>query len=462
MRRTGAIFLLLTGLLLAAWFPPQETVAPAAVVELARSSNLAAGSPGPRGEVASRRAEVRALWVVRHTLTSPQSIDQLIREAHENGYTDLIVQVRGRGDAYYRSTYDPRAAVLGGQPPDFDPLDLVIKAAHPVGLRVHAWINLFLVADLTSLPSSPRHLVHRHPEWLMVPRGMAKEQPQLSPQSPNFAEQLLAYSRRNREDLEGLFAAPAHPGLREWVVRLALELVRRYEVDGLHLDYVRYPNPAYDFSRASLDQFREEMEARLPEDDREFLASESLVDPLFYPNNFPEQYGAFQRRQVDLLVERLHKELKRVRPDLLLSAAVFADPQQASRVRFQDWPNWARRGWLDVLCPMAYTPKTERFQALLEGVRKVAAGRPVWMGIGAYRQGVEQAREKIAAARAAGVEGFVLFSYDSSVAFTSHNPAGDYLEQLRPLLLPIRPVAGIPSRQPTRPGSPSVPVVSSR
>ncbi|MFZ4628910.1 MAG: glycoside hydrolase family 10 protein [Blastocatellia bacterium] len=451
MRRTGAIFLILTGLLVAAWFPPQETVAPAAVVGPARSSNLAAGSPGPRGEGASRRAEVRALWVVRHTLASPQSIDRLIKEALENGYTDLIVQVRGRGDAYYRSTYEPRAALLGGQPPDFDPLDRVIKAAHPVGLRVHAWINLFLVADLTSLPSSSRHLVRRHPEWLMVPRGMAEEQPQLSPQSPNFAEQLLAFSRRNREDLEGLFATPAHPGLREWVVRLALELVRRYEVDGLHLDYVRYPNPTYDFSRASLDQFRAEMEARLPEDDREFLESESLVDPLFYPDNFPAQYGSFQRRQVDLLVERLSKEVKRVRPDLLLSAAVFADPQQASQDRFQDWPNWARRGWLDVLCPMAYTPETERFQSLLEGVRQVAAGRQVWIGIGAYRQGVEQAREKIAVARAAGVEGFVLFSYDSSVAVTPHNPSGDYLEQLRPLLLPIIPVARIPDRPPARP-----------
>lgn len=445
MRRVGAIFLMVTGLLLAARFPPQETIAPAAVISPASSSDPGAGSPGSRRGVAASRAEVRALWVVRHALASRQSIDRLITEAVKNGYTDLIVQVRGRGDAYYQSSYEPRAAELAGQPPDFDPLASVLQSAHSAGLRVHAWINLFLVADLAALPSSPRHLVHRHPEWLMVPRGMATERPQLSPQSPAFAEHLLAFSRRNREDLEGIFATPAHPGLREWVARLALELVRRYPVDGLHLDYVRYPNPAYDFSRVSLDRFQEEMAGRLPAEDREFLESQTLVDPIFYPDNFPTQYAAFQRRQVDLLVERLHKELKQARPDLLLSAAVFADSHLASQFRFQDWPNWARHGWLDILCPMAYTPETERFQSLLEGVRKAAAGQAVWIGIGAYRQGVEQAKEKIALARAAGVEGFVLFSYNSSVTISPDNPAGDYLELLRPLTLPRTPASEAPT-----------------
>jgi uncharacterized lipoprotein YddW (UPF0748 family) len=430
MRRSWLILLILVGFLLAARFPSQETVAPSTVVRQGKEA------PPPGGLVEPRRLEGQALWVVRHTLASPESIARLIDIARQNGYTDLLVQVRGRGDAYYRSSYEPRADELRKQPQSFDPLTEVVLAAHAAGLRVHAWINLFLIADLGSLPRSTRHLVHQHPEWLMVPRGLMVEQPLLSPQSPAFADQLLAYSRQHRTELEGLYATPAHPALREWVVRLSLELVRRYPVDGVHLDYVRYPNREYDFSRASLDQFQEELESRLSAEDQAFLETESEVDPLFYPSQFATEFAAFQRRQVDLLVERISRELKLERPDLIVSAALVAETRQAFHERFQDWAHWARRGWLDLLCPMIYTPQTDRFQTLLDGVLSAAAGRPVWVGIGAYQQGVEQAKEKILAARAAGADGFLLFSYDTILQPSPNHPQGDYLEQLRPLLLP--------------------------
>src|SRR5205814_2831063 len=99
-----------------------------------------ATSPGPRNEV-------RALWVVRTSLTSAESITELVRRAKEADFTDLIVQVRGRGDAYYTSRWEPRAAELAGTGKDFDPLALVIEQAHAAGIRVHAWINTFLIAD---------------------------------------------------------------------------------------------------------------------------------------------------------------------------------------------------------------------------------------------------------------------------------------------------------------------------
>src|SRR4051794_19191825 len=91
--------------------------------------------------------EVRGLWVLRTSLISPKSIDDVVRVAQANGFNTLLVQVRGRGEAFYQSAIDPRASELDAQPAAFDPLARTLDAAHRAGLRVHAWINIDLVSS---------------------------------------------------------------------------------------------------------------------------------------------------------------------------------------------------------------------------------------------------------------------------------------------------------------------------
>lgn len=403
-------------MLLLAIFPMQQTTAPERAV-----------AQDPR--------EVRALWVVRHTMTSPGAVKILVERASANGITDLIVQVRGRGDAYYNSPYEPRAAELQGLPADFDPLSLVIDEAHRAGLRVHAWLNTYLVSDAGNLPTSTAHLIYQHPEWLMVPRGLAAELYYRDPRQPEYLARLADYARQNPRSLEGLFISPANPVVRQQLLRLWLDIATRYEVDGLHFDYVRYPSPEYDYSRVSLDQFRREMVRTLPEDDRDFLVRRMDQDPLLQVRTFPDQYAQFQRRQVNLLVERIYREVKKVRPDLKISAAVFANETDAVRSRFQDWKTWLQRGWLDAVCPMAYTPDTRLFERQITTAIALAGGREVWSGIGAYRQAVDEAREKIELSRQLGTKGFILFSYNSLIEASPNNPRGQYLENLRDLIV---------------------------
>src|SRR5829696_10317007 len=105
--------------------------------------------------------EVRALWVVRTTLTSPEKIRQLVDSAADNGFNTLIVQIRGRGDAYYKSKVEPRAIELKDQPPTFDPLAQTLSVAHQRGLKVHGWLNTSLLANLDTLPSDPDHVYNK-------------------------------------------------------------------------------------------------------------------------------------------------------------------------------------------------------------------------------------------------------------------------------------------------------------
>ena len=92
-------------------------------------------------------AEVRALWVTRASLTTPAAIEGLVSSARASGFNTLVVQVRGRGDAYFASSLEPRADLLATQRADFDPLRHVIDRASEEGLRVHAWVNVNLVAS---------------------------------------------------------------------------------------------------------------------------------------------------------------------------------------------------------------------------------------------------------------------------------------------------------------------------
>jgi len=161
--------------------------------------------------------EVRALWVVRNTLTSPEKIHNMVERASAAGFNTLIVQVRGRGDAYYKSRWEPRAIELKDQPTDFDPLATTLAAAHQRGLKVHAWLNTSLLANLDALPVDPNHVYNKHPDWLAVPRPVAAELYRLSPQDPNYRERIVVWAKANRAKLEGIYTGPANPKVREHI-----------------------------------------------------------------------------------------------------------------------------------------------------------------------------------------------------------------------------------------------------
>ncbi len=377
--------------------------------------------------------EVRALWVVRTTLTSKDKIRALVEAAKRNGFNNLIVQVRGRGDAYYRARWEPRAVALKDQSKDFDPLALTIKEAHREGLKVHAWVNTNLLANLDQLPTEPEHVYNAHPDWLAVPRPVAAELYSMSPSDPRYRTRIVEWSKANRGELEGVYTAPAHPAVREHVYSIWMDLLERYDLDGLHFDYVRFASPDFDYSRTSLERFRAWLEPRLSAAERRLLDIALKADPLAAADAYREQFADFQREQVTALVERIYHGVKKRRPAAVVSAAVFANDENAHARRFQDWRRWLALGVLDVVCPMAYTPDTETFRKQIEVAKAAAApsGRRVWAGIGAYRIPAESAVEKIDAARSLGADGIILFSYDSTLNRGELNPSGDYLERVR-------------------------------
>ena len=232
--------------------------------------------------------------------------------------------------------------------------------------------------------------------------------------SPEFLGRLARWTRA-ADDVEGLFSSPALPEAASHVVVVIADLVARYPVDGVHLDYLRYPGPEFDYNLGVLREFRADLEPRLSSAERRRFDPRSVGDLIALTDLYPERWTGFRRSRLNALVIRIRTAVKQRRPGVLLSAAVFPDADEAAARRFQDWRFWVENRWLDVVCPMAYTQDAGVFDAQIASVRQVAGAGPVWAGIGAYRLTAARTVENIETARRLGASGVILFSYDSLV-----------------------------------------------
>jgi uncharacterized lipoprotein YddW (UPF0748 family) len=340
--------------------------------------------------------EVKGLWVVRTALVSPQEVDRVVDDATRGGFNALFVQVRGRGDAFYASRLVARSPLLANQPKSFDPLSRLLDRARARGLEVHVWVNVLLTAHF-GLALPPGHVLRAHPEWLMVPKAVAQAGLVARPRE---LLRLVRQGARGDGDVEGYYISPFAPAVAAHLEGVVGELVRGYPVDGLHLDFVRYPGPDYDYSRAALEAFR-----------RARGGSSGLLSG---PLRDPQGWDAFRRDRLTRLVARITASARAAKPGLRVSAAVAPDEAHAVSQRFQDWPRWLAEGHLDAICPMAYTPDSRLFRAQIErAVARTAPKAAVWAGIGAYRLTVDGTVEKIRLARQAGAAGILVFSHES-------------------------------------------------
>jgi uncharacterized lipoprotein YddW (UPF0748 family) len=339
--------------------------------------------------VTEAQRPVDYLWVLRNSLMKPGDIRQVVARARGMGVRGLLVQVVGRGDAWYRSDLLPPPEALRGEARD--PLGELLPLAHAAGLEVHAWVNCCLVWSGPQRPRDPRHVLNAHPEWIA----------RLSDGRPMTR---LTPRQLNHLHVEGVFLSPAHPGVRAHIAAVVKELVLRYPVDGVHLDYIRQPGVAIGFDPTSRARF----------------ALESGVDPLMFDREPPaerarlaNEWSAFQQAQVTAIVQAVRDSLTAIRPDISLSAAVLADTNTARTLKSQPWSSWVRDGLLDRAFLMCYAPLVQTVLGQLAQVRGQFDVERLVPGIAMYNTSLSTAAVKIKAVRALGFPLVALYSYDS-------------------------------------------------
>ncbi len=339
------------------------------------------------------------LWVVRTSLTNRRDVEALVARAESLGVRGLLVQVVGRGDAWYHSDLLPRPEAV--REAGFDPLGTLLPLAHAAGLEVHAWMNCMLVWSAERPPVDPRHVIRAHPEWVS---RLADGRPMTR----------LTARQRARLKLEGVFLAPGHPQVRTWLARVASELVTRYPVDGLQLDYIRLPSAATGFDPTTRAKFAFQSGVDVVRLDLVPRRDRARVDSL---------WADFQARQVVAAVAEIRDSVRRVRPDLPLSAAVLADTLTARRVNAQVWWEWLRDGLVDRAFVMCYAPVVQTvLDQMLGYAERFSAPSRIVPGIAVYNCPPSAAAAKIKAARALGYPAVALYSYDSLFERRSYWP----------------------------------------
>ncbi|MEW6045303.1 MAG: family 10 glycosylhydrolase [Bacillota bacterium] len=388
-----------------------------------REAALAPENAGPAGIAApggGERGYVVGLWVQERTILTPEGARAAVSMARRIGAGVLFVQVLARGEAAYRSSIWPMAVPAGAQGAggsadraggmSYDPLAEVIRGAKAgPPLEVHAWINVYTWGELGRVPAWRDHPLARHPDWVT---------------RDSRGRSLSEYGINESPYVNALFVDPGIEGVRQTVVETVQELVRRYDLDGIHLDYVRYPWAGAGFHPESLNAFWRSLE--LEQVQGAGASPFAAVSPspavaagvaLRQPSSAEERaaWNLFRASQVTALVERIASGLKSEAPHVKLTAAVLPDPRRAYEEALQEWTVWLDRGLLSGVVLMSYTPSDSVLAGWVTQAHGLARGVPVYAGIGTYLLGArpDRLRAQVQAALRAGAAGVVYYSFES-------------------------------------------------
>ncbi len=395
--------------------------------------NASAAEPTPAPDATA--CETRALWISRFDWGSPplqqEHLVHLINAAADAGFNTVLFQVRASGDAYYTPRLEPWAYRLTsanpaslGVDPGWDPLAVAIETAHARGIGLHAYLNVYPIWECGR--GAPPHTKPEHPYWTL---GFYRQEPYYYNQEwrvhATTASGPLPMGETPQDPVpcsEYIWSSPGVLRVHEHHLAVVRDIVRRYPVDGVHFDRIRYPGRQFSA-------------------DPETLRRWQAADP-------PVSQGDWQRAAVSAWIADAYRAIKALRPSAVVSAAVWFTYKKTAAMNFptsqgyhdyfQDSHRWLREGSVDALVPMIYgAPFNENvnaWQVLAQDHLAVQGDRQVWLGIGAEIVPFEWIVDRIAYARDLGARGIAIWSAGAVQRFNYWDAfaLGPFWEPARP------------------------------
>ncbi|HEY6737821.1 MAG TPA: family 10 glycosylhydrolase [Actinopolymorphaceae bacterium] len=316
----------------------------AAAALLATATTVAAPAVGraatDRPEKPRVQEQWRSFWVdsFHDGIYTPQQVDELVADAEAANANVLIVQVGRWMDCFCnRSTFPRTHAPIDPEP--FDPLDDVIAKAHAAGIQVHAWVNASPMWNAAYPPPQPDHIYHTHgPTATGADRWLQKK----------YDGSEIGGTTMRVLDL-------TNPAATDYVVEGIASIAREYDIDGINLDYIRFPDynsvdgySDWGYSDVALQRFR---------------AATGRTD---VPEPSDEEFTAWRREQVTAYVRKIYLTMYAIDPKLRLSIngiTYMYGPQSTPggwegtrtyRQVLQDWKGWLEEGIIDTNVAMNY------------------------------------------------------------------------------------------------------------
>ena len=342
--------------------------------------------------------EVRAIWLDRGTIVragSRQGLTLLFDRLSAAGLNTVFFETVNAGYPIYPSQVAPAQNPLTR---GWDPLAEAVDLAHQRGMELHAWVWTFAAGNqahnaiLNQPASYPGPVLAAHPDWA------------------NFDNRGSLIPPRQKKP----FLDPANPDARRYLLSLFEEIITRYKVDGLQLDYIRYPfqdpragGHTYGYGSTARQQFQQQ----------------TGVDPITLSPTDPtqrllwQQWTEFRVEQISSFVAETSEQLHQLRPNLILSTAVFALPERRRLNEIQqNWERWAERGDVDMVVLMSYAGDTNSLQRLtnpwLSGEADLGSAL-ILPGIRLLNLSDETVVDQIQALRDSPSGGFALFAAEN-------------------------------------------------
>ena len=344
-------------------------------------------------EISPPSRELRGVWMSRFdytqnlSTTQKEVIQEYIRGSFETvknaNCNTVFFQVRGNGDVFFQSSYEPWSHLLTGtlgKDPDWDPLEYAVMTAHEMNLELHAWVNTFPCWRGTNDPISttPLQPFATHPGWEICDSNGVQ-----MPKSDHY----VSFS-------------PGNPEARRHIKNVVMEICSKYDIDGIHFDYIRYPEGStangYSHDAVSVSRFKSRKDNPLRLD-----------------------WEDWQREQVTEFIAEAYNAITSIKPSVKVSAAVLgnynAPGWNGYHEVYQDAARWAKIGKIDMIIPMTYASRANgRFQALIERWQSLQnIEQPIAAGLGVWAFPFQEILQEIDDARSIGLEGVVLFAMSS-------------------------------------------------
>jgi len=313
------------------------------------------------------------LWVQIESLSTHKSIENVIEFASKNGYSDLLIQIRSRDNAAYNSTFIDKPYFINS---DFDPLYYIIQLGHSKNIKIHAWINMYVIWSGKTKPKDKNHILNINNPWADL----------------SFLEKPNTYTNH--------YLSPLHPQVNPYLLSIISEVCEKYKIDGIHLDYVRFKDLDYGNNTEGLSLFS----------NMKNIYNMSELDK--------NKWEEFKRKNVTSLIEGAFKLVKDKNKKIILSIAVKPNILEAKHRYAQDWVNWLKSGIVDLVLPMNYYKEMKYFNRDL----KLMLNRipeplhyKIILGIGCYNQQAEDVVDKITLVKLHKFGGISLFSFDNHI-----------------------------------------------
>ena len=326
--------------------------------------------------------EVRALWIVRDHMANAGLIDKSVDFAIKNKFNNIFVQVRGRGDAFYNSSFVPKSKLVAN---DFDPLKYILNKCSETNIKVHAWLNIYYLWSSKQRPTYDNHLLLTKPSWLD-----RKEDDEY------ILGGKFLYNDNYNIDGEGFFLAPTNLEVNNYLLDVISELSNNYQLDGVHYDYIRYHSISYGYN---LNGYEYISKNQVEEDNIDI----SLLNNL-------------KRNAITDFIKRSKFIIKEVLPNCIISAAVKPNIYNAKLIYGQEWDLWLSAGYLDWVVPMNYLVDDNDF---IKNIYIMKDNIPekhyskIIIGVSTYNQSARSAGRKVSRLKKMNFKNISIFSYNT-------------------------------------------------